>query len=480
VCHYEKWTRHSGTGVGQKSSKKAYFSCHGHYSLIDKVRKVRKTTSVVRQNLWRKHRVSVALCVIVGAVSSFGTVARAAEVPAPEPIIVTNTSFSPMPGGFVPIVPRRVLDTRTGAKIAPNGEDGRTSLRFLDPKDPEIPVGQVGAVTLNITAVDPDGPGYLLIWDPSVPYSGTSVLNYSGRDVTANTLTLSVTAAPRLIYMSSQSTHLLIDVTGWYTKQPKKAQSDGRLATVPTVGGGYVPADPTRIYDSRPSGVVPPNQPRRVTLPPSVAVPEAGISALVVNVTSTGADGDGWASFYPSGTAAPNTSSINYRRGDLANQITVKVSDGNAIDFFVSVPTNIVVDLVGYYTAGATGAGGFVAIQPTRVMDTRSAFGNYGLEPGHGALELIVGGSAAVPRSANAISANITAVNPSSAGFVTVWPDGQAQPTASNLNYRAGETLANGITIGLGNLKGLDVYRTGDPALIVDVNGYFTSPYVVV
>jgi hypothetical protein len=450
---------------------------------------VQRSSTEVRRNRLLTSRLGTALSVIVLTTSSFGSAARATEIrpdgvsapnssAAAQPVVSATSSFSPMPGGFVPIVPRRVLDTRGTPKIAPNGEDGRTSLRFLDPKDPEIPVGQVGAVTLNITAVDPDGPGYLLIWDPSVPYSGTSVLNYSGRDVTANTLTLSVTAAPRLIFMSSQATHLLIDVTGWYTKQPKKAQADGRLATVPTVGGGYVPAEPTRIYDSRPTGIVPPNQPRRVTLPSSFPLPEVGVSALVVNVTSTGAEGDGWASFYPSGTSAPNASSINYGRGDLANQITIKVGDGNAIDFFVSVPTNIVVDLVGYYTAGATGAGGFVAIQPTRVMDTRNAFGNYGAEAGSDALELIIGGTPSVPRSANAISANITAVTPTAAGFVTVWPDGEAQPTASNLNYRAGETLANGITIGLGSLKGINLYRTGEPSLIVDVNGYFTSPYV--
>jgi hypothetical protein len=394
--------------------------------------------------------------------------------------IAANGVFSPTPGGFVPITPRRLLDTRTTPKLAPWGADGRYLLKVLDPADATIPFDRVGAVALNVTVVDPDDNGYLIVYDASIQFPGTSVLNYTARDVVANSVTVGVGPSATIAYYSPQPVHLIIDITGWYTKQPTKTLPNGRVVPVPAAGGGFMATTPARIFDSRSTGRVKALTPQRVVLPRSVAIPEAGISALVMNVVSTGADSDGFATFYPSRTEAPGTSSLNYAKGvDIANQITVKTAAGNAIDFYTSTSTNLIIDLVGYYTGGATGPGGFVPVQPVRVMDTRSSFGNYGYDALNEAQQLIIGGSAVIPRIANAVSANVVAGGSHDAGFLTVWPDGVARPASSNLNFKAGQVVANGLTIGLGTLKGIEIYASGDPFLIVDVNGYFTSPFVV-
>jgi hypothetical protein len=394
--------------------------------------------------------------------------------------IAANAVFSPIPGGFVPMTPRRLLDTRKSPKLAPWGADGRYLLKVLDPADLTIPSDRVGAVTLNVTAVDPDNNGYLIVYDAGLQFPGTSVLNYTARDIVANTVTVSVGPSATIAYYSPQPVHLIIDITGWYAKQPTKTLANGRVVPAPSPGGGLMAITPARIFDSRSSGRVKASTPQRVALPRSVAVPEAGISALVINVVSTGADNDGWATFYPSRTEAPGTSSLNYAKGvDVANQITVKTAADNSIEFYASTNTNLIVDLVGYYTAGATGPGGFVAIQPARIMDTRSSFGNYGFDAANEAQQLIVGGSAVIPRYANGVSANVVAAGSHEPGYLTIWPDGVARPASSNLNYKAGQVVANGLTIGLGTLKGIELYTSGDPFLIVDVNGYFTSPYVV-
>jgi hypothetical protein len=43
-----------------------------------------------------------------------------------------------------------------------------------------------------------------------------------------------------------------------------------------------------------------------------------------------------------------------------------------------------------------------------------------------------------VPSNAKAIVINVTAVDPTGGGYITVWPSGEARPESSNLKLRAG------------------------------------------
>jgi len=73
---------------------------------------------------------------------------------------------------------------------------------------------------------------------------------------------------------------------------------------------------------------------------------------------------------------------------------------------------------------------------------------------------------------------NVTAVTPSKAGWLTIWPSG-AMPTASNLNFVAGQTVANlvvvmvgaGNTVKLGNTVG--GAGAGSTHVIFDVVGWY-------
>jgi hypothetical protein len=42
------------------------------------------------------------------------------------------------------------------------------------------------------------------------------------------------------------------------------------------------------------------------------------------------------------------------------------------------------------------------------------------------------------------------ATGPTNSGFLTVWPTGASQPTVSNLNFVAGQTVPNLVKVGLG------------------------------
>jgi hypothetical protein len=72
---------------------------------------------------------------------------------------------------------------------------------------------------------------------------------------------------------------------------------------------------------------------------------------------------------------------------------------------------------------------------------------------------------------------NVTVTNPTAAGYVTVWPnDGSAAPTVSNLNFVAGQTVPNRVTVKLGPTGWINIMVAGGNAdVIADLAGWFTD-----
>ena len=73
---------------------------------------------------------------------------------------------------------------------------------------------------------------------------------------------------------------------------------------------------------------------------------------------------------------------------------------------------------------------------------------------------------------------NLTLTDASGYGDVVAYPDGAAQPTASNLNYTAaGQTVANSAIVPVGPDGAIDLAKQGPGSvdLIADVAGYFSS-----
>ncbi|MBC9728021.1 N-acetylmuramoyl-L-alanine amidase [Streptomyces sp. TRM68367] len=69
----------------------------------------------------------------------------------------------------------------------------------------------------------------------------------------------------------------------------------------------------------------------------------------------------------------------------------------------------------------------------------------------------------------------MTATGGTSSSYVTVYPDGATRPTASNLNFSAGETIPNLVVVPVVNGK-VDFYNNaGSVNLIADITGYYTG-----
>lgn len=115
-------------------------------------------------------------------------------------------------------------------------------------------------------------------------------------------------------------------------------------------------------------------------------------------------------------------------------------------------------------------------VTPCRVIDTRNPNGPSG-GPALANLatrDVQVGGTCGIPVSAVAVVANITAVAPTSTGFLALYPGGTTWPGNSTISYRTAKTRANNAILPISNTGVATVRNNGSTQhFIIDVTGYF-------
>ena len=229
----------------------------------------------------------------------------------------------------------------------------------------------------------------------------------------------------------------------------------------------------------------------------SGGVPSTGATAVVLNVTATSPSAASYLTAWPAGTTQPLASNLNFTAGEtVPNLVTVAVPTSGQVSLYNALGSaDVVVDVEGYYAAPSGTAGLFNSFNPYRICDTRTGnqSGLSGLNltqcdgktigPG-GTLTLQVTGtnpsgttSGGVPSTGvSAVVLNVTVTSPSAASYFTVWPAGAAQPTASNLNFTAGETVPNRVIVPVSSSGQVSIYNAdGTADMVVDVNGWFTD-----
>jgi hypothetical protein len=135
----------------------------------------------------------------------------------------------------------------------------------------------------------------------------------------------------------------------------------------------------------------------------------------------------------------------------------------------------------------------YVPITPVRVLDTRSDVGVATIQDATPALLTVTGSIATtsgqqnvVPTGASSVVINVTAISPTSDGFVSLRPgDATGAPAVSTLNVTVGGTFPNGATITLPTSGGsagqiqiwYEAYAAtgGTTDLLIDVVGYYTN-----
>lgn len=141
----------------------------------------------------------------------------------------------------------------------------------------------------------------------------------------------------------------------------------------------------------------------------------------------------------------------------------------------VAVPDLVAVAPVAEAATLLPGSSAFQAVAPYRLADTRPDQGAFGFTSlGGRVVRVQVAGRGGVPSTASAAVLNVTGVNTTAPGFLTVYPAGTALPTASNVNFdAAGQVMANMVTVKLGAGGAVDIYMQNPMDVVVDVSGAY-------
>ncbi|MGH9798934.1 MAG: hypothetical protein ACRD82_01080, partial [Blastocatellia bacterium] len=389
--------------------------------------------------------------------------------------------------------PIRLLDTRVGESgcdapgAAITGGTSRTQTARRTCSGQTIPANAM-AITGNITTVQSGG-GYLTLYpsDATLPLVANS--NFAANEVLNNVFTVGLGEPDGAfkIFVTT-TTDVVVDVTGYYA--PPGAANPGGLYFHPL-------PKPIRLLDTRPlaTGCTTPGTPIPAATDTtqsshltcdSVTIPSTA-KAIVGNATVVGPPNNGYLTLFPADVTRPLVASSNYRSGQTMNApFTVGLSPTGQFKIYSVSMTELVIDVLGYYSADVTdvnGTGLLFTVLPTPVRLFESRPGQVGCTtPG----VPLTGGATTtqnargvcdgvtIANSALAIVGNATVVTPSAMGYLTFWPSTATMPLAAASNYTAGKTFNRHFIVGLGAADGaFNMFSLATTHLVIDVSGYF-------
>jgi hypothetical protein len=228
------------------------------------------------------------------------------------------------------------------------------------------------------------------------------------------------------------------------------------------------------------------NAPVRVVVANQAGLP-ASPTGITINVTVAAPPAGGFLTVYPcadTSTAAPSTSTLNYRAGLTTGNSAIVAQASGGICLIASQPVNVILDATGFFMNGYNALG-----SPQRLIDTRPGQTGVLEQPGgtpgsdvgvtlqpNVPTRLLVRDQAGLPTSPTGIAVNATVINPPAGGFLKIYPcDGSEQPPAtSSLNYVANATTGNSGVVGQ-LAGGVCIVASQAVNVVLDVTGYFTA-----
>lgn len=364
---------------------------------------------------------------------------------------VVHTGDGPLAApGLEPVAPTRLFDTRDG------GGARRPAASVYELDLATAAPGDATAVVLNVTVTDPAADGFVTVYPCDIARPTASNLNYTRGQTVPNQVTVALAASAKVCFYTFTATHLLADLNGWY---------------VLGAGTGYEAQAPERLFDTRDSaGRAPVAAGAVYTVDLSSQVlPTA--EAVTMNVTVTEPGADGFLTVYPCDVPRPVVSNLNYARNQtVPNLVTVKMSAAKTVCFYAQQRLHLIADLAGSFEGSLDT--GFYGLPPQRLVDTR--IGTAGPLATGDTLELTV-----PLAKLDAGLFNVTVTETTGPGFITVYPCDQPRPVVSNLNFVAGQTVPNLVSVQLDATGRACFYASAGTHLVVDLAGvYSPDPFV--
>ncbi|GAC1445233.1 MAG: hypothetical protein NVSMB55_25170 [Mycobacteriales bacterium] len=367
---------------------------------------------------------------------------------SPPPAYLQST---PRNSRYVGVAATRFVDTRGGIG-APSGPTSKLTISVPS----QVPPDATGVV-LNVSVVGPSNTGFLRA-AAAGSQPRTTALNYvTGQSVTGLVVTQMDSQRRVDLTLYTSSSNLVVDLVGYYT------QASGS-------GGHYAALAPQRFVDTR-SGQGTSAGPRTgevtVQLPSSVPASATGV---VLDVSVVDPTGSGYLRLAPTGTA-PTTTALNFSGGQSETGLAVtRTNNGSLTVSIAGNPTQLVLDVVGYYDAGSSSGSSYVATTPQRFLDTRGGLGATG--PGRGPLTVSL--PASVPAGATGVVIDVSVVSATGKGYLRLSAPGDA-PTTTSLNFLGG---SNTTGLALSAIRNGQITLTvygATTQLVADLIGYHTG-----
>ena len=271
---------------------------------------------------------------------------------ATDLIIDINGYFAPAAGSsalaFYPVTPCRVADTRN-----PNGAFGGPSLPAGGTRSFTVPSSSCNipttaqAYSLNMTVVPPGPLTYLTTWPTGQTQPYVSTLNALQGQIAANAAIVPAGAGGAISVYVSNASNVIVDINGYFA---------------PPGGTGalyFYPLTPCRVADTRnatgtfggPS--LGAGGTRTFPIPSSSCSVPSNAQAFSFNMTVVPPGSLLYLSTWPAGQTQPVVSTLNDLQGQVvANAAIVPAGTGSSaggISVFVSDPTNVIIDINGYF-----------------------------------------------------------------------------------------------------------------------------------
>jgi hypothetical protein len=250
-------------------------------------------------------------------------------------------------GRFIGATPTRVLDTRPGTQKGYAGaKPAAGEIVVVDVTTPSSPpVSQISAVVLNVTATEATANGFVQVY-PGGFRGLTSNLNVETGQTAPNLVIVPVSAQGTVSVFTQSGTHLLADVTGYFTSSAAAADTVGL----------FVPLTPERVADSRPTsridGSIFSGLPGETMDIYFGGLPFFQLGAVVLNVTATESAAAGFVQVGPN-VVPGDHSNLNVGRAGqtVPNAVLVPINEVNELDFYTQNGTQLIADIFGWFTA---------------------------------------------------------------------------------------------------------------------------------
>ena len=358
---------------------------------------------------------------------------------------------------FVPVTPCRLVDTRQTQDPITGG----TSQSYILPQlgGCNIPAS-AAAYSLNVTVVPITRLGYLTIWPTGEAQPVVSTMNSGDGRIKANAAIVPAGTNGAVSVFVTDTTNVILDIDGYFT-----APGSGTYQ--------FYPLTPCRLVDTRNGqdhGMLQAGVERDYAIAGTCGIP-SNATAYSFNVTVLPATGGlDYLTVWPQGETQPVVSTLNDNTGTVvANAAIVPAGSNSTTAFYAhSNATNLLVDVDGYFAAPGTGGLSLYPVAPCRVLDTRQSGGAFSSEK----TVNVVGSACAPPSNAAAYVFNATVVPPGPMLYLSLWPDGEQQPTVSTLNAEDGFITSNMAIVPTNN-GSIDAFAAALTQLILDISGYF-------